>query len=548
MNIMKKTTLILCALLSFGLAFAQPTTNAPVPTKAAADVKSVFSDTYTTIATNYNPNWGQSGFASVNPTFDPTGGGTNFVLAYPNFNYQGTELTSQSLSNMEFLHVDVWTSANPANSILQVSPINNGTGAGETLVTINHTAGSWYSVDIPKSAFTGMTWDSVFQMKFAANGAGSTVPITIYLDNIYFWKTPVAAGSDANLSDLKVDGATIAGFSPNTIAYTKGLPAGTTVVPQITSVTTNDTNATQVTTQATAIPGSATVVVTSQNTTVTKTYTVNYVIEGPATAAPTPPNRPVADVKSIFSNAYAPIAVLNYAGVDGQPSNDNTFNTSWCGANTSLVSILGNDTNKITGLGCEGVAFLSGRFDASSFTYFHMDIWTATPTLDKSFNIKFSNWNGGAGEANAIEFSTTNANFLTNPNPGTWISLDIPLTNFTPVVNANRNDLVQFVITSDLGTVYYDNLYLHKNTVLSNSNFELSLFNVYPNPTQNVWNITSKQNITSVVLFDVMGKKVQEVLPNNTTIELNAAELANGIYFANVTSELGTKVIKLIKN
>jgi hypothetical protein len=274
------------------------------------------------------------------------------------------------------------------------------------------------------------------------------------------------------------------------------------------------------------------------------------VVPAPTVAAPTPPNRPVADVKSIFSNAYAPIAVLNYAGVDGQPSNDNTFNTSWCGANTSLVSIVGNDTNKITGLGCEGVAFLSGRFDASTFTYFHMDIWTSTPTLNKSFNIKFSNWNGGTGEANAIQFSITNTNFLPNPNPGTWISLDIPLSNFTIAGggSANRNDLVQFIITSDLGTVYYDNLYLHKNTVLSNSNFELSSFNVYPNPTQNVWNITSKQNITSVLLFDVMGKKVQEFTPNATSLELNAAELANGIYFANVTSELGTKVIKLIKN
>jgi hypothetical protein len=541
---MKKTTLILCALLSFGLAFAQPTTNAPVPTKAAADVKSVFSDTYSNIATNYNPNWGQSGFASVNPSFDPTGGGTNFVLAYPNFNYQGTELTSQNLATMEFLHVDVWTNANPANSILQVSPINSLTGVPETLTTINYTSGSWTSVDIPKSAFTGMTWDQVFQMKFAANGAGSTVPITIYLDNIYFWKTPVAAGTDATLSDLKVDGTTIAGFSPATISYTIGVLAGSPGTPQITLATTTDANATKVITQATAVPGSATVVVTSQNTSVTKTYTVNYVIEGPTTAAPTPPNRPVADVKSIFSNSYAPIATLGYSGdVD-------SYNTTWCGASTTLVSVVGNDTNKVSGLGCEGVAFQSGRFDATTFTNFHMDIWTASPTLNKSFNIKFSNWNNTAGEINAIQFSVTNANFLPNPNPGTWISLDIPLSNFTIAGggSANRNDLVQFIITSDLGTVYYDNLYLHKNTVLSNSNFELSSFNVYPNPTQNVWNITSKQNITSVVLFDVMGKKVQEVTPNATSLELNAAELANGIYFANVTSELGTKVIKLIKN
>ena len=71
---------------------------------------------------------------------------------------------------MEYLHIDVWSNQDPANFILQVTPINASTGAGETLLTINHTKHAWYSVDIPKSAFTGMTWDLVKEMKFAANG------------------------------------------------------------------------------------------------------------------------------------------------------------------------------------------------------------------------------------------------------------------------------------------------------------------------------------------------------------------------------------------
>ena len=65
------------------------------------------------------------------------------MLAYPNFNYQGTDLTAVNASNMEFLHVDIWTNADPSASIVQVSPVNNGTGASETLVTINHVAGQW---------------------------------------------------------------------------------------------------------------------------------------------------------------------------------------------------------------------------------------------------------------------------------------------------------------------------------------------------------------------------------------------------------------------
>ena len=545
---MKKITLFIFALSSL-LGLSQPTTNAPTPTKAPADVVSIYGETYTSIATNFNPNWGQSGFCCVNPTYNPTGvtgTGQNLALAYPTFNYQGTELTQTNAANMEFLHVDVWTSANPATSTLQVSPINNGTGPTEVLVTIPFTSGTWTSIDIPKSAFTGMTWNSVFQLKFAANGAGSTVPVDIYLDNIYFWKNPVAAGSNADLSDLKVDGTTVAGFGPATLVYNVGLPNGTTAIPQVTS-TLADPAASQVITQATALPGTATVVVTSQNTLVTKTYTVNFAVVGPAVAAPTPPARPAADVKSIFSDAYTPIATLNYAGVDGQPSNDNTFNTSWCPMNTSLIQVQGNNTNVVTGSPCEGISFLAGRFDATTFTHFHMDIYTDSPTLDKSFNVKFSNWNNTAGEVNAIEFSVTNANFLTNPNPGTWIPLDIPLANFAAINGANRNDLVQFVISTNLGTVYYDNLYLHKNTVLSVSSFEKSNIKMYPNPATTSFTIEAQSSVENVTVYNMLGQEVISKTPNTQQTTIDISTLNVGVYIVKATINGVVSSSRLVK-
>jgi len=528
---MKKITLLFIILLGY-VGYAQPTNNAPDPTNLPEDVISIYGGTYTNIATNYDPNWGQSGHTQVNPNFDPGTG--NLVLAYPNFNYQGTEIVATNASAMEFLHVDVWTNANPATTTLQVSPINAG-GVGEVLVTIPFTSGSWFSIDIPKSAFTGMTWNNIFQMKFAANGPGSVVPVDIYLDNIYFWKAPVDPADDATLSNLFVDGTSVAGFSSATETYNIGLPNGTVTVPQVTATTSNPA-ASSVITQAASLPGSATVVVTSENTNFTKTYTVNFSVVGPSTAAPTPPARPAEDVISIFSDAYAPIGELNYQGVDGQPSNDNTFNTSWCPANTSLVQVQGNNTNLITGLGCEGIAFLDYRFDASDFTFFHMDIYTDSDTQDKSFNIKFSNWNGGTQEANAYEFSVTNANFLTSPNPGTWISLDIPMSSFTcvntPPGNAcpDKSDFAQFVITSNLGTVYYDNLYLHKNTVMSVSSFEKSNIKMYPNPASTIFNIDAEDMLESVVLYNMLGQAVISTTPNNQQTTIDISGLQVGIY------------------
>jgi hypothetical protein len=255
----------------------------------------------------------------------------------------------------------------------------------------------------------------------------------------------------------------------------------------------------------------------------------------PLTAAPTPPNRPAADVKSLFSDSYTPVAVLGYAGGD-----DNTYNTSWCPASTSLVQIEGNNTNKIIGLGCEGIAFLAGRFDATGFTRFHIDIWTNTPTQDRVFSFKFSNWNNTSGETNAYEYAATNANILTSGSEGTWISIDIPITAFncinTPPGNAcpSVSDFAQFVITSDLGTVYYDNLYLHKNT-LGVSSFEASNIKMYPNPASTEFTIEARDIVENVTVYNMLGQEVFVKATNSQQVTIDVSTFTAGVYVVKAT-------------
>lgn len=187
-----------------GTPAATPTTNAPIPpTRVATDVISIYSDSYTNInVTNFNPGWGQSG--SVDTTFDPTGNGTNTVLTYTNFNYQGTEFSVQDASGMENLHVDVWTDTTGA--VLKVSPINDnangGTGVGELLVNVPIVNAGWSSVDITKSSFTGMVWDKLYQLKFSSQSG--TNPSNVYIDNIYFWKAATADLDEASLNSIKM--------------------------------------------------------------------------------------------------------------------------------------------------------------------------------------------------------------------------------------------------------------------------------------------------------------------------------------------------------
>jgi hypothetical protein len=86
------------------------------------------------------------------------------------------------------------------------------------------------------------------------------------------------------------------------------------------------------------------------------------------------------------------------------------------------------------------------------------------------------------------------------------------------------------------------------DTTLGIDDLTTSEFKVYPNPTNNDWNIRANgQDITSVQIFDILGKNVMSVTPNSDSVKLDASGLPAGLYFAKMTSESGTKSVKLVK-
>lgn len=514
-------------LLSVTFIYSQgPTDNATdPPARDGVDVISIFSGVYTDVAgSDFNPNWGQSGFGTADTAFDPGTG--NLVLGYPNFNYQGNQFGSaQNIAAMEFLHVDIWIDGTFNPNVFVIS------SGGEIAHPITNTgAGSWISVDIAVSGITGDTSNAI-QFKFD-NGNGSTDGI--YVDNLYFWKAPTAAGSDATLSDLQVDASTINGFSSGIFDYDFGLAPGTAVIPQITTATSTDPAATSVTiNQATVLPGDATVVVVSQNGNVTETYTVSFIFEGPPSAATDPIARNAWDVISLYSDAYTDEA--------------STFDAGWCGfSSVEEVMIFGNPTQKWLNNACQGIVLDTG-IDASAWntaagTNLHVDVYieAGTDLTSSVFNLKFVQIPGGG----ALEI---NLNVASSPAlvAGSWMSLDIPvdLTTFT--------GFKEFGITSPNlnNIVWYDNLYVYRASTLSTDKFDIADFSVYPNPSNMEWNIVTKsQVINEIQVFDVLGKNVLSLSPNKAETVIDGSSLKSGLYFAQIKTATGISSIKLIKN
>jgi hypothetical protein len=155
----------------------------------------------------------------------------------------------------------------------------------------------------------------------------------------------------------------------------------------------------------------------------------------PTTAAPTPPARASGDVISIFSNAYT-----NITGVD--------YNPNWGqGTVTTTIDIAGNATLKYAGLNYQGTDFAGNAQNVSSMGFLHLDYWTANSTALNVYAIS----PGPVEKAKA----------LTVPTNGNWTSIDIPLSNFSPVA---LNNIIQFKFDGN-GDIFLDNIYFYRNPI-----------------------------------------------------------------------------------
>ena len=174
-----------------------PTVAAPTPTRAAADVISLFSGSpYTDLAgTNWNPYNGGTTYAE-----EMIAG--NSTQKYGNLGYSVSELAAnRDLTNLTFLHLDYW-SATAAN--FKVKLVDFGAdgmyspGVDDREGEVDkgtQAAGTWVSLDIPLADFAalGFTTRAHFRQFIISTSstlrtsAEALVGPTIYLDNIYFY-------------------------------------------------------------------------------------------------------------------------------------------------------------------------------------------------------------------------------------------------------------------------------------------------------------------------------------------------------------------------
>lgn len=163
---------------------AEPATAAPTPTRNAAGVISLFSNTYSNVPVDtWSAVWDQADVADVQVAGNDT-------KLYTSLNYAGVEFVSQTIdaTTMDYFHVDIWTPNSTTFHVKLVDFGADGAYAGgddtESELTFTPALNTWVGYDIKLSDFTGLASRShLAQLLFIGSGS------TVYVDNVYFYNS-----------------------------------------------------------------------------------------------------------------------------------------------------------------------------------------------------------------------------------------------------------------------------------------------------------------------------------------------------------------------
>lgn len=85
------------------------------------------------------------------------------------------------------------------------------------------------------------------------------------------------------------------------------------------------------------------------------------------------------------------------------------------------------------------------------------------------------------------------------------------------------------------------------NTTTSIGEGITKIDNIFPNPSEGVFQVNAKEMINSYSIYDISGRTIQQGNVNATNLELDLTNETSGIYFLHIATNSGSSIEKLLK-
>lgn len=254
------------------------------------------------------------------------------------------------------------------------------------------------------------------------------------------------------------------------------------------------------------------------------------------TSSPSTTNQVVCLNSPIIPITYS-IDLLNASGGDASGLPSGLLGSN----NGSVFTISGSPTQAGTfsylaqALGWCGFASLPGQITVlpeSSTTLF------CDPTQVTGPNTAFIDWSPIPG--------ATNYQYSYSIDGAPEVNGSTANTNYE-ILNVLSGQNVTFTLTGAAGVGCFQETSTTCGS-LTNEVFDSSVFSFFPNPLENILNLTASQTIKSIQIFNVLGQQVFDSAYQERELQIDLAYLSRGTYLVKVYTVDNTKTLRIVKN
>ncbi|EMY3584414.1 T9SS type A sorting domain-containing protein [Flavobacterium psychrophilum] len=239
-------------------------------------------------------------------------------------------------------------------------------------------------------------------------------------------------------------------------------------------------------------------------------------------------------------STYSPWSTVSFTTIATPPSNDN------CSTATVLVPGVNFSSNSIVGTNV-GATTSVGEVAPGCASYLGGDVWYSV-TVPASGSLTFENNTelGGITDTGGAVYS------------GSCGSLALISCNDSSSLAGNDHPLIT-VTSRTPGEVLYYRVWEYGNNSfgqfkvstydasLSAQSFDMAGFSAYPNPVNEVLNLSYTKEISNVSVHNLLGQEVMAKAVNASQSKIDMSNLSNGTYLVKVTVDGLVKTLKVVK-